>query len=69
MSRTSNLTNVLIRIEGYPLFVIFVNELHTVIAIKNVPPIYESHLWDELFYPVQHWGPVNGAIAGKRRDW
>ena len=30
---------------------------------------YESHLWDEFFYPVQCWGPVNGAIAGKPRTW
>ena len=30
---------------------------------------YESHLWDEFFYPVQHWGLVNGAIAGKHRHW
>ena len=32
---------------------------------------YESHLWDasEFFYPVEHWGPVNGTIAGKCRDW
>ena len=30
---------------------------------------YESHLWDSFFYAVLHWGPVNGTIAGKRRDW
>ena len=32
-------------------------------------PDYESHLWDEFFCALTHWGPVNGTIAGKRRNW